>query len=56
MLHAYRNPIRVAVRDEYVMIIAGDRSGRLLEIGVTTAEGVAFIFHAMPARRRFLEG
>lgn len=56
MLHAYRNPIRVAVRDEYVMIIAGDRSGRLLEIGVTTAEGVVFIFHAMPARRRFLEG
>lgn len=55
MLHAYRNPIRVLVLDDFVMLVGGDMHGRLLEIGITTAQGVEFIFHAMPARRRFLK-
>ena len=54
MLHAYRNPIRVYVLDDLVMLIGGDEAGRLLEVGVVQAEGVEFIVHAMPAREQFL--
>ena len=54
MLHAYRNPIRVFVLDDLVMLIGGDEAGRLLEVGVVEAEGLEFIVHAMPARERFL--
>lgn len=54
MLHAYRNPIRVFELDDLVMLIGGDESGRMLEVGVAAAEGTEFIVHAMPARDRFL--
>jgi hypothetical protein len=54
MLHAYRNPIRVFVLDDLVMLIGGDEAGRLLEVGVAEAEGLEFIVHAMPARQRFM--
>lgn len=54
MLHAYRNPIRVFDLDALVMLIGADETGRLLEVGVATAEGVEFIVHAMPARPQFL--
>jgi hypothetical protein len=54
MLHAYRNPIRVFELDDLVMLIGGDESGRMLEIGVAAAEGIEFIVHAMPARDKFL--
>lgn len=54
MLHAYRNPIRVFQMDDLVMLIGGDESGRMLEIGVANAEGIEFIVHAMPAREKFL--
>ena len=53
MLHAYRNPIRVFDLDDLVMLVGADASGRLLEIGVATAEGIEFIVHAMPARPKF---
>jgi hypothetical protein len=53
MLHAYRNPVRVFDLDDLVMLIGADEAGRLLEIGVATAEGVEFIVHAMPARPKF---
>jgi hypothetical protein len=54
MLHAYRNPIRVFQVDDLVMLIGGDESGRMLEIGISAAEGIEFIVHAMPAREKFL--
>lgn len=54
MLHAYRNPIRVFQLDDLFMLIGGDESGRMLEVGVATAEGIEFIVHAMPARDKFL--
>lgn len=54
MLHAYRNPIRVFQIDDLVMLIGGDESGRMLEIGVAAAEGIEFIVHAMSAREKFL--
>lgn len=54
MLHAHRNPIRVFRMDDLVMLIGGDESGRMLEVGVATAEGIEFIVHAMPAREKFL--
>jgi hypothetical protein len=34
MLHAYRNPTRLFQMDDLVMLIGGDESGRMLEIGV----------------------
>ena len=55
MLHAFRHPIRVFALDDLDMLIGGDHSGRMLEIGVTSAEGVEFIVHAVAARPKFLE-
>jgi hypothetical protein len=54
MLHAYQHPIRVFEVNGMVMLIGADQAGRLLEIGVASAEGIDFIVHAMPARPRFL--
>lgn len=54
MLHTYRNPVRVFVLDDLVMLIGGDESGRMLEVGVAAAEGIEFIVHAMTAREKFL--
>lgn len=54
MLHAYRNPVRVFRLEDLVMLIGSDPTGRLLEVGVASAEGVEFIVHAMPARQKFL--
>jgi hypothetical protein len=54
MLHAYRNPIRVFELDDLIMLIGGDESGRMIEVGVAAAEGIEFIVHAMPAREKFL--
>ena len=55
MMHAYRQPIRVFDLDDLTMLIGPDPAGRLLEVGVATAEGAEFIVHAMPARAEFLE-
>lgn len=54
MLHAYRNPIRVFELDDLIMLIGGDELGRMLEVGIAAAEGIEFIVHAMPARKKFL--
>jgi len=54
VLHAYHYPIRAFDVDGLVVLIGADEAGRLLEIGVATAEGTDFIVHAMPARPRFL--
>ncbi len=54
ILHAYRNPTRVLQLDDLVMLIGPDRTGQLLEIGVSHADGIDFIIHAMPARAKFL--
>jgi hypothetical protein len=55
MLHAYWHPIRVFDLDDLTMLIGPDASARLLEIGVTHAEGIEFIVHAMTARPKYLE-
>ncbi len=54
ILHAYRNPVRVFAFDDLTMLIGADAAGRMLEIGLATAEGTEFIVHAMPAREEFL--
>jgi hypothetical protein len=54
MLHAYRHPIRVFEFDDLTMLIGGDASGRLLEVGVASAESIDFIVHAMAVRDKFL--
>ena len=54
MLHAYRNPVRVFEFDDLTMLIGADAAGRVLDVGMATAEGTEFIVHAMPAREKFL--
>ena len=54
MIHAYHHPIRVLQLDDLTMLIGPDRSTRLLEIGISTGEGVEFIDHAMLARPKYL--
>jgi hypothetical protein len=36
------------------MLIGSDQAGQMLEVGLTTAEGVEFIVHAMTARSKFM--
>lgn len=54
MLHAFHHPIRVLRLDDPTMLIGPDRSARLLEIGLSSGDGVEFIVHAMPARPKFI--
>lgn len=54
ILHAFANPIRVFRLDDLTMLVGPDRAGRLLEIGVSTGDGIDFIVHAMSARAKFL--
>ena len=54
ILHAYRQPTRVLQLDDLVMLVGPSRTGQLLEIGVSRAEGIDFIIHAMPARAKFI--
>ncbi|MGK2886588.1 MAG: hypothetical protein ACSLE8_17745 [Rhodococcus sp. (in: high G+C Gram-positive bacteria)] len=41
--------------DDLDMLVGADTAGRMLTLGVTAAEGVEFIVHAMAARPKFLE-
>lgn len=52
ILHACRNAVGWHQREDVLMLIGADRSGRLLEIGVVEAGGDHRVIHAMPARRR----
>jgi hypothetical protein len=54
MLHAYRNPVRVFEFDELAMLIGADQAGRMLEVGLASADHVEFVVHAMTARPKFL--
>ncbi len=54
IMHAYRNPIRGYLQGDRVLLVGGDWSGNLLEIGVEAGEEHDIIIHAMPARDRFL--
>lgn len=54
MIHAYNHPIRVFEFDDLTMLVGADSAGRLLEVGVASAEGIDFIVHAMPTREKFL--
>jgi hypothetical protein len=54
ILHAYQHPIRVLQLDDLTMLIGPDSAARLLEVGVSTSDGIDFIVHAMPARAKFI--
>lgn len=56
MFHALRNEVRHYVQDDgLVMIIGPDRTGALIEVGLTDWYGDLAIAHAMrPARAKFL--
>lgn len=54
MLHAYHHPVRVFALNDLTMLIGADEAGRVLEVGVASAEGFDFIVHAMSARPKFL--
>lgn len=49
--HAVRNPMRQWPMDGYVIVVGPNRTGALLEVGINADDQ---IFHAMPARRKFL--
>ncbi|MGB8860354.1 MAG: hypothetical protein WCC60_13895 [Ilumatobacteraceae bacterium] len=53
ILHVYRHPTRVLQLDDLIMLIGPSQTGQLLEIGVSRADGIDFIIHAMPARPKF---
>jgi hypothetical protein len=59
ILHAYRNPIRLETddhNDDVIIAVGGDDTGRLIEIGFRYAtDGTPVIFHAMPARPKYLD-
>ena len=55
ILHAYRHPMRTILLDDLTMLIGGDRSGRLLEIGLVERDDEEYVCHAMNARPKFLE-
>ena len=54
ILHAYEHPVRVFEIEGLTMLIGADQAGRLLEVGVVTADEIDYIVHAMSARRAFL--
>jgi hypothetical protein len=54
ILHAYEHPIRVFEIEGLTMLIGADQSGRMLEVGVATADEIDYIVHAMAARQGFL--
>jgi hypothetical protein len=59
MLHALRNPVRVAAPDdEGLTMFVGPRpgDGDLLEVGVVDGEQGPIIVHAMRARAKYLQG
>lgn len=53
ILHAYHHPVRVLQLDDLVMLIGPSRTGQFLKLGVSRADGINFIIHAMPARAKF---
>ena len=55
MLHAFRNAIRVCRFDDVSILVGGDRSGRLLEVGIVVKDERYRIVHAMSARPRYLK-
>jgi hypothetical protein len=40
--------------DGLAMLIGSDQAGRMLEVGLATAEGIELIVHAMTARAKCL--
>lgn len=54
IVHAVVNAVRTAFEDDYVMRIGPDRAGQLLEVGVRESDDGLVIFHAMPARDKYL--
>ena len=52
--HAVANPVRIVDADDFTMIVGPDRTGRLIEVGVSETDYDLVIFHAMPARDRYL--
>lgn len=56
LIHAFSNPMRAFDLGEgFTMLVGGDRSGQLIEIGVVDGDLGPVIVHGMrPARRKFL--
>lgn len=54
ILHAFRNAIRVVRLDDMSILVGGDRSGRLLEVGIVIQGSRCRIVHAMQVRPRYL--
>ena len=54
IMHAYRNPMRIQRQGERLLLVGGDRAGRMLQIGVEEGDEQDVILHAMPALEKNL--
>jgi hypothetical protein len=52
--HAVRNAFRVMPGDGFEILIGADTTGRFIEVGVRPEGDELIVFHAMPARPKFL--
>jgi hypothetical protein len=52
--HAVRNAFRTAIEEGFVMLTGPDQAGNPLEIGIRETAAGLVIFHAMPARDKYL--
>ncbi len=57
MMHAIEHAINyMELDDGRLMVIGPDPAGRLLEVGVNPTGPRLIVFHAMPARPKYLDG
>ena len=54
--HAVRHALRTFDLDGYTILVGPDKHANLLELAVTFDDSTITVFHAMPARSKFLEG
>lgn len=54
MQYVYENPVRIMTEQgdwELTMHVGFTENGKLIEVGLATADGVTVIIHAMPVNR-----
>jgi hypothetical protein len=55
MIHAFSHPILIEDLDDgLTLLIGGDRTGALLEVGLIDSDDGPIIMQAMPARAKYL--
>lgn len=52
--HALRNAVRVIPAEGFDMVVGSVSTGALIEVGLREEDDEIIVFHAMPARPKFL--